>query len=105
MGEHIQVHPVFGELEYPDVDIFYEGKLIKSRKGQTVAAALLANNVKKLEVSRKLNQSRGVYCNDGRCHSCYVTINGEEHIRACSTLIESGMEIMSCRNDPNVRSS
>ncbi len=105
MAEYIQCHPVFGELEEPSIIIFYEGKRLKARKGQTVAGALLANNVKKLGVSRKLNQSRGVYCNNGRCYSCYVTINGEDHIRACSTLVEEGMVIKSCRNDPNVRSS
>ena len=103
MAEQLYHHPVFGELKEPDVNILYEGKRLKARKGQTVAAALLANNVRKLGVSRKLNQSRGVYCNNGRCYSCYVTINGEEHMKACSTLVESGMEIMRCLNDPDVR--
>lgn len=103
MVEHLYHHPVFGELIEPDVNIFYEGNLLKARRGQTVAAALLAHNIKKLGVSRKLNQPRGVYCNDGRCYSCYMTINGEEHIKACTTIVENGMEIKNCRNDPNVR--
>lgn len=103
MAEHLSRHPIYGELEAPNINIIFEGKSLKARKGQTVAAALLANQVKKLGVSRKLNQSRGVYCNDGRCYSCYMTINGKEHIQACNTIVEEGMEIITRKQDPDVR--
>lgn len=103
MGEIVN-HPVIGDLSQAEtVLIYFEGDELLVRKGQTVAAALMANEIYRFGSSRKLNQPRGLYCGNGRCHSCLMTIDGVEHVRSCSTLVRDGMVITKSDCDPDVR--
>lgn len=99
----IDHHPVLGKLRAEEITIFFEGEALKTRKGRTVAAALMENGISKFGVSRKMNQARGVFCAIGRCFSCFVTIDGEEHVRSCFVLAEDGMEIKRNMGDPDIR--
>jgi sarcosine oxidase subunit alpha len=100
----ITYHPVFGEMESEEkVTIEFEGRILSARKGQTVASALMANGIYKLGISRKLLQGRGMFCANGRCCSCFMTINRREHVRACMTLVEEGMKLQAKAGDPDVR--
>lgn len=97
-------HPVFGKIQEEDrVTVSYEGETLKARRGQTVASALIANGIVQFGRSRKLLQPRGLFCANGRCCSCYMTIGGKEHIRACMVLVEEGMLIKRCEGDPDLR--
>ena len=97
-------HPVLGKLsEEEKVAIYFEGQKLLARVGQTVASALIANGVYKLGQSRKLAQARGLFCGNGRCHSCLMTIDQVRNVRACSTLVKEGMEIKLNSGDPDFR--
>jgi sarcosine oxidase, subunit alpha len=100
---HIENHPVLGNRLQEPVTIYFNDQPLKAYKQQSVAAALMANGVKKLGVSRKLVQPRGVFCSRGRCCSCYMTVNGEDHVRSCMTKVEDGMKIYPNLDDPEVR--
>ncbi|MFK9090281.1 (2Fe-2S)-binding protein [Bacillus salipaludis] len=101
---HIENHPILGKKLQEPVTIYYNDLPLQAFKQQSVAAALMANGVKQLGVSRKLIQPRGVFCSRGRCYSCYVTVNGEDHVRSCMKKVEEGMEIYPNLEDPEVRS-
>ena len=97
-------HNVLGEMpKMKSIRINFEGQLMLVREGQTVAAALMANGVHKLGYNRKSSQPRGVYCGNGRCQSCIMTIDGLEHVRSCQTLVREGMSVKLCTSDPDVR--
>lgn len=97
-------HPVLGELaDTEPLTIYFEGQELKARPGQTVASALISSGVYKFGHSRKLVQPRGLFCANGRCCSCFMTVNGREHVRTCVTLVEEGMQIKKNMGDPDVR--
>lgn len=96
-------HPILGETFKGEITFYFDGKLLKARKGQTVAAALIANGFKKFGVSRKMEQPRGLFCANGRCCSCFMTVNGLDHVLTCMTLVEEGMKISPNDGDPDVR--
>lgn len=96
-------HPIFGEVKQSEVTFYFEDRQLTARIGQTVAAALMRNGIRKFGVSRKMNQSRGLFCANGRCCSCFMTVNGQEHVRTCMTTIEKGMRIKRNLGDPDVR--
>ena len=97
-------HNVFGEMpKVKIITIIFEGKSVLARVGQTVASALMANGVHELGHSRNLSQPRGVYCGNGRCQSCLMTIDGVEHVRSCKTLVKEGMIVKKCVGVPDVR--
>ena len=99
---HIEHHPVLGRQLKEIVTIYYNDKPYKAYKQQTVAAALIANGIKKFGVSRKNLQPRGLFCSLGRCCSCYMTVNGEDHVNTCMTRVKEGMKIYPNIEDPKV---
>ena len=100
----INNHPVLGiRPQGKIITIFFEGKALKAREGQTVASALMNNGVYLLGHSRNLSQARGLYCSNGRCQSCSMTIDGVEHVRSCVTLVKDKMTIRQSTGDSEVR--
>ena len=43
-----------------------------------------------------------MYCGNGRCQSCLVTIDGIERVRSCSTLVRDGMIIKPSTGNPDL---
>ncbi|WP_371378392.1 (2Fe-2S)-binding protein [Sporomusa aerivorans] len=100
----IQQQTIFGErVPGRPVTIYFEGIRLSAREGQTVASALMAHGFYAFGHSRNLSQARGLYCGNGRCQSCLVTIDGIEHVKSCSTLVREGMMITKYAGDPDVR--
>ena len=89
-------HPILGKLPPRQiVRIQFNNKQIDCYEGETVAASLLANNIRTLRVHEESGNPRGIYCNIGHCMECRVTINGTVNQRACLTLVAEGMEVTS----------
>ncbi|WP_121639144.1 (2Fe-2S)-binding protein [Virgibacillus sp. Bac330] len=99
----LEKHPITGRKAGKEIQFLFNGELLKAKEGQTVAAALMANGIKEFGKSRKLLQSRGLYCATGRCTNCFVTINGLEHSISCTTVLEDGMKVESNNADPTRR--
>lgn len=96
-------HPILGSIDNQNTIPFqFDGKTYYSRIGETVAAALLANGVRRLRNHEESGKPRGFYCNIGHCMECRVTVNGQSNVRACLTLVEKNMRIESGRQLPNI---
>jgi sarcosine oxidase subunit alpha len=92
----VQDHPVLGPLERcSEVSFTWQGQEFKARKGETIAAALMAGGVRTLRTSEVSGAPRGVYCAIGHCMECRVTVNGQSGVRACLTPIKGGEEVNS----------
>lgn len=97
-------HPVLGKLSNEKkINIFFEGEPIAARPGQTIASALIGSGINNFGNSRNLVKPKGLFCSNGRCCSCYMTVNDVDHIRTCVTLVEEGMRIIRNTSDPDVR--
>ena len=87
-------HQILGELpETKLLKITVDGKKIKAREGETIAAALIASGIKVFRYTVKINEPRSLFCAIGRCTDCVMIVNGRHNIRTCITLVEEGMEI------------
>lgn len=75
------------------LEFFFNGRPVKSYKGETIATALLSAGHL---VSRTIDSNpMGVYCNIGVCHSCVMTVNGTPSVRICNTLVAEGCRVES----------
>lgn len=102
MTKRVTDHPVLGKLEnIKEVTFTYDGKTYQGYETESVAAALLANDVRTLRHHEDDNEPRGIYCNIGHCFECRVTINEKSDVRACLTPLEEGMNITSGKKLPN----
>jgi predicted molibdopterin-dependent oxidoreductase YjgC len=92
----ITKHPILGEdCEIELVTIFVDGKPIQAKKGEPIAAALLAAGIRKFRITPKDKNPRGIFCGIGRCTDCIMTVNDQPNVRTCITPVEEGMIIES----------
>ncbi|MGG1659948.1 (2Fe-2S)-binding protein [Brevibacillus sp. NRS-1366] len=96
-------HPVLGSLAGRErISFQYDGTNYEAYENETVAAALLANGIRKLRVHEDSGTPRGIYCNIGHCLECRVTVNGQANVRACLTVVEKEMVVESGKQHPNL---
>src|SRR5699024_10177962 len=67
--------------------------VLYGNEGESITAALLANDIRKLREHEKDSQRRGMYCNIGHCSECRVSVNGKKNQRACLTPLLKDMAI------------
>ena len=78
-----------------EVTLQVNGKPLPARRGQTVAAAMLAAGQRVLRQTRHAGKPRGLFCAMGVCFDCVMTIDGKAGVRACMTKVEDGMQVSS----------
>jgi predicted molibdopterin-dependent oxidoreductase YjgC len=77
------------------VTFFVNGEAMEARRGQTLAAALLANGRGVLRHTRQAGRPRGLFCAMGVCFDCVMTVDGRTGVRACMTRVDDGMQVAS----------
>ena len=75
------------------VMLLIDGEPLPARRGQTVAAVLLAADRRVLRHTRRTGKPRGLFCAMGVCFDCVMTIDGKAGVRACMTKVEDGMRV------------
>jgi D-hydroxyproline dehydrogenase subunit gamma len=84
--------PAQGIERGPAVTITVDGQARTAYAGETVAAALIAED----GVATRQTASgawRGVYCGMGACFDCLAVIDGIPNTRTCMTLVADGMRV------------
>lgn len=74
------------------ININVNNNKIEAYEGECLAVVLFINNIKKLRLSPKKRQNRGIYCLMGSCQECLVLID-EKKVTSCNVFIEDGMKI------------
>jgi sarcosine oxidase subunit alpha len=73
----------------------FEGREVPFEPGDTYAAALHRAGVRVLARSLKYHRPRGLYCVQGSCGSCFVGVDGEPNVPACTALARDGCRLAS----------
>lgn len=77
----------------PALRFAFDGEPVAAFEGETVAAALLAADVRATRLTRRTGAPRGLFCAIGACHDCLVRVGGAGPVRACLTPVEDGMQV------------
>jgi D-hydroxyproline dehydrogenase subunit gamma len=70
-----------------------DGKPVRARPGDTVAAAMLAADMDHCRTSPVSETPRAPYCLMGVCFDCLVTIDGIGNRQGCLVPVSEGMEV------------
>ncbi|MBN2050216.1 MAG: (2Fe-2S)-binding protein [Spirochaetales bacterium] len=92
----IEHHPILGDLAETSeerIPITVDGKTLYARKGEMIAAALMANGISVFRKTEKKKSPRGIFCGIGRCTDCVMIVNGIPNVRTCVTPVEENMII------------
>ena len=87
-------HPILGSRKtVEEVSIYVDGKEMKVKNGEMIAAALIANGKDVFRYTDEHHEPRGLFCGIGRCTDCVMVVNGVPNVRTCVTVVEAGMVI------------
>jgi predicted molibdopterin-dependent oxidoreductase YjgC len=75
------------------IQLKVDGKPIRARAGDTVAAAMLAAGVDRFRTTPVSDSPRAPYCLMGVCFDCLVTIDGVGSRQACLVPVRDGMTV------------
>lgn len=79
------------------ITLLVNGRKVLAYKGESVHVALTSAGIRNFRTSQT-GRPRGVFCGMGICYECLVTINNIPGQRACMTLAEDEMEIITENN-------
>lgn len=71
-----------------------DGQPHKALAGDTVLTAVLTHRAQ-LRISEFSGQPRAGFCMMGACQDCWISTEQGQRLRACGTLIEEGMRLVS----------
>ena len=78
--------------------IMVDGLPVRTREGDSVAAALLATGTHVTRRSPVSGASRGPWCMMGACFDCIAIVDDERGVRTCMTPVRNGMRIETQRD-------
>ena len=81
------------ETERPAVRIVIDGRPAEALAGDTLMVAIL-NNARELRESEFGDGKRAGFCLMGACQDCWVWAVDGGRLRACTTVVEQGMNII-----------
>lgn len=76
-----------------NLTIYFEGRALMARNGDSIAAALLANNIVVTRTTALSTAPRGPYCMMGACFECLAKVDGQTGVQTCMTPVRDGMRI------------
>ncbi|WP_459622025.1 (2Fe-2S)-binding protein [Burkholderia sp. 3C] len=75
------------------VRIAIDGQEVAALEGDTLLTALLCS-VRQVRHSEFGGEARAGHCLMGACQDCWVWTDAGERLRACTTVVEAGMRIV-----------
>ncbi|NLP63386.1 (2Fe-2S)-binding protein [Paraburkholderia sacchari] len=82
-----------GETGRSKVAIVIDGRAVEALEGDTLLTAMLCS-VRHVRQSEFGEEKRAGYCLMGACQDCWVSTEEGERLRACTTVVEPGMHIL-----------
>jgi predicted molibdopterin-dependent oxidoreductase YjgC len=79
------------------VQITVDGEPMQAYEGESLAAVLMAAGRRVFRHLEPGGHPRGIFCGMGICYDCLVTVAGQDHVRACMTLVQPGMQVTTLR--------
>ena len=92
-ARRITEHPVLTFRRGRRLRFWFEGRPLYGFEGDTIAAALVANDIKVFRHTAKLGRARGLFCAVGKCSSCLMTVNGLPNTMVCMEPLRAGARV------------
>ncbi|MGA1848659.1 MAG: FAD-dependent oxidoreductase [Thermoplasmatota archaeon] len=94
-------HPILEVPETEEVEFLWNGRKFKGKKGEMISSALIANDIHVFGHHSKDGSPQGIFCANGQCAQCLVTVNGKP-LKSCMTPLEEGLYVRSVEGLPEL---
>lgn len=89
--------------EAETVTVTLDGRPVRARAGDTVAAVALLAGLGHTRLDAATGEARAPYCMMGTCFECLMVIDGEPSRQACLVTVREGMVIERQPGAPRLR--
>ncbi len=78
--------------------MFFDGRPVRARDGDSVASALLASGIRVTRETPVSGAPRGPWCMMGACFDCVAIVDGHRGVRTCMTSAREGLRVATQRD-------
>jgi len=78
-----------------EIEFTLDGQTVCCPEGLTVAGAMFHLGRRSVRMTARTAAPRSLFCGIGVCSDCLMQINERASIRACMTLVQPGMRVVS----------
>jgi NADPH-dependent 2,4-dienoyl-CoA reductase/sulfur reductase-like enzyme/Fe-S-cluster-containing hydrogenase component 2/bacterioferritin-associated ferredoxin len=101
MKQRITSHPILPIEIKEEIPFMWNNQSLTAFAGETIAAALMANDIKIFGHHHKDNSPQSIYCANGQCSQCMVIANGKP-VKSCMELIQPDMQLFPAEGLPTL---
>ncbi len=91
-SRRIQKHPILPPIEKPTVNFFWQDNPLVACAGETIASALIANDIHVFGHHPRDGSPLGIFCANGQCAQCMVIADGKP-VKSCMELVKEGVRV------------
>jgi len=91
-SRRIQKHPILPAIEKPTLTFFWQDQPLVAHVGETIASALIANNIHVFGHHPRDESPLGIFCANGQCAQCMVIADGKP-VKSCMELVKEGIHV------------
>ncbi len=91
-SRRIQKHPILPVIEKQTITFFWQDKPLLAQAGETIASALIANNIHVMGHHPRDGSPLGIFCANGQCAQCMVIADGKP-VKSCMELVKEGVRV------------
>lgn len=97
----IESHPIIKISKSKTIEFYWKERLLQAKAGETIASALIANDIDVFGHHPKDGSPLGLFCANGQCSQCLVLVDGKP-LKACMTKVKQGMSIYPADGLPDI---
>ena len=91
-SRRIQKHPILPAIEKQTLTFYWKDEPLSANAGETIAAALIANNIHIFGHHPRDGSPLGIFCANGQCAQCMVIADGKP-VKSCMELVREGVRV------------
>ncbi len=99
--KRITKHPIIEIPKRKELEFTWNGKTLTGYEGETIASALIANDIHIFGHHSKDKSPQGMFCANGQCSQCLVVADGLS-VKSCMTPLKQGMSVESMEGLPSL---
>ena len=91
-SRRVQKHPILPAIQKQSITFYWQDKPLLALSGETIASALIANDIHIFGHHPRDGSPLGIFCANGQCAQCMVIMDGKP-VKSCMELVKEGCHV------------
>ena len=91
-SRRVQKHPILPAIQKQSITFYWQDKPLLALAGETIASALIANDIHIFGHHPRDGSPLGIFCANGQCAQCMVIMDGKP-VKSCMELVKEGCHV------------